>query len=154
MFPSGYFMWLQQQKEYQFFLLKNTLVELDKYLFHPSSAKGEYMVPLYRCHLASGIPITPSMGKKVTNHLLRQSLWLTPSWFLRLHAGNHPKGKNPQEKSPLRQSLKLTAEPKKSLSIQYLPPFSTFFNARGPCYVPFLNNTTSIQALSFSLFIN
>lgn len=75
MFPSGYLMWLQQLKEYpQSFLLKTTLVELDKYLFHPSSAKGEYLAPLYGCHLVSGIPITPSMGKIVTSYLLRQSL--------------------------------------------------------------------------------
>lgn len=115
------------------------------------------MVSLRRCHfieLDSSRPINPFIGKTVRNYLLRQSLWLTPSWFLRLHAGNHPKGTNTQEKSPLRQYPKLTTEPKKCFGIQHLSLSLTLFNAKIPHHVLLLNKATSIQVSPFSMFIN
>lgn len=128
----------------------NSSYELNKDLFDPLPK-----VPLCRCHFSELNPTHPinlSTGKTVTDYLLRLSLWLTPSWFLRLHAGNHPRGKNPHEKSPLKQCPKLTAEPKKCLSIQQLSPFSILFNARGPCHVSFLNNTASFRVPPFLLY--
>lgn len=100
---------------FEFFLLKKTMVikqEFDNHLFHP-------LPKVHTWFLCVGtiivIWIQAYQSKIETNYLLRQSLWLIPSWFLRLHAGNHPKGKKKtQEKSPLRHCPKLTTEHKKS----------------------------------------